>query len=650
MRVLSDGQSLLLATPTSSGKTVVSIYGMVRAWKRGMRTLYLVPLRALAEEKYDDLKFFEQLGIKIGISTGDFDRPSGYLKNYDVIIATSEKVDSLLRNNPSVFDNLGFVVFDEIHNILDESRGSTLEVVISKIRYLFEGVQFVAMSATVSNVRDIAKWLEAVEVTSDFRPVSLRKFVVTSDSVVDEDGSVVSDVNNFEDFVLGSLEDSGQTLIFVRSRKSAESMADKLSRYVERKLTDAERGALSNIVLDSDSPGYDKIVPVLKRGVGFHHAGMLAEQRRLVERLFRERKIKVIVATTTLSAGMNLPARSVIIRDVYRYDGFSSVLIPNLEVQQMMGRAGRIKYDRIGYGYIYSSKARLQEVFSTYINGELESISSRIDERKIRMHVLGLISSGMAKNMESLRKFFSTTLAFHEGLDLEDWIAKSVEFLKDNDMIRGGDSFKPTPFGRKVSELYIDPLTGVILRDVVQLKDIDEILMGISSTPDMPPLYVSESDSFPFIPPMHLPFHPEPEQMKVALILGDWIEEVPEDVIVEKYHIWPADLRSRVEIADWLSHSLYEISRSINLGRTDLRILNYRISNGIKQDLIPLVFLPNVGRVRARRLMLGGFTLERIANSDPRELERIQGFGERLAESIVREAKKLVERQVTHGL
>lgn len=650
IKILSRGESLLLATPTSSGKSLVAYFGILRAWKMGLRSLYVVPLRALAEEKYEDLKFFSDLGLKVGISTGDYDRPSNYLKNYDIIISTSEKVDSLLRNNPSVFDNLGFVVFDEIHNILDESRGSTLEIVISKMRYLIEGAQFIAMSATVRNVKDIAMWLNSLEVTSDFRPVPLRKFVLTPDSVVDEDGMFVSDVDSFESFVTESLDNSGQTLIFVRSRKSAESTAEKMSRYVAPRLDASERKELEEMKYDSESPGYEKLVQILKRGVGYHHAGMLSEQRRLVERLFRERKIKVIVATTTLAAGLNLPARSVIIRDVYRYDGFSSVLIPNLEAQQMLGRAGRVKYDRIGNGYIYSSKIRAQEVFSTYVNGELEGITSRINEGKIRMHVLGLISSGMSKDSASLGKFFSTTLAYHEGLKLEEWISRSISFLRENGMIKGSDPYRPTPFGRKVSELYIDPLTGVILRDTVSLESDEDVLLGISSTPDMPSLYVSDSESFPYIPPSHLPFHTEPEQMKVALILGDWIEELPEDAIVEKYRIWPADLRNRVETAKWLSHSLYEISRALNTGRTELRVLNYRISSGVQKDLIPLVFLPNVGRVRARRLKMNGFDLERLSNSVPRDLERMQGFGERISESIIREAKKLVERRVTHGL
>ncbi|MGC8645092.1 MAG: DEAD/DEAH box helicase [Thermoplasmata archaeon] len=650
MEALLDGRSVLLATPTSSGKTIVAYFGIILAWKKGLRSLYIVPLRALAEEKFEEMKRFSEAGLKVAISTGDYDRPSNYLKEYDVIIATSEKVDSILRNNPSVFDRLGFVVFDEIHNIQDETRGSTLEIVISKIREVVEGVQFIAMSATVSNVDEIAEWLQATGIRSDFRPVPLQRFILTSDALYDDQGSAVREINSFDNFVVETLSNSGQTLIFVKSRREAESAAERLSRSVQRVLSDSEREELDSISLDQESPGSEKLLSVLRRGTAFHHAGMLSEHRRLVERLFRERKIKLIVATTTLAAGLNLPARSVIIKDTFRYNGLSSVQIPNLEVQQMLGRAGRVKYDSVGFGYIYSSKARLLDTFSNYIEGELESIVSRLDEGKTRMHVLGLISSSLCRTRDALRHFFSRTLAHRQNIVMDEWIDDSLAFLKENGMISGSETFRATPFGRKVSELYVDPITGVILSRVCDLEDVDQILLGICSTPDMPPLYVTEREELSFPGIINLPFRVTPESAKVASILSDWIDEVPEDEIVERHHIWPADLRSRVEIAEWLSHSLYEISRVLNKSRTDLRVLNYRIANGVLQDIVPLTFLPGVGRVRARRLRMNGFDLERLARSSPEEIERIQGFGSKLAESVVRSAKSLVEKGVTKGL
>ncbi|EQB65158.1 MAG: Type III restriction enzyme, res subunit family [Thermoplasmatales archaeon I-plasma] len=650
MKVLSEGRSLLLATPTSSGKTVVAYYGILRAWKAGLRSLYVVPLRALAEEKYDDMRFFADMGIKVGISTGDYDRPSDYLKNYDILISTSEKVDSLLRNNPSVFGRLGFVVFDEIHNIMDESRGSTLEIVISKIRYLINGVQFAAMSATVDNVARVAGWLRATAVSSDFRPVTLKKYVLTPRHIMDEKGDTVASVRSFENVVADSLANSGQTLIFVRSRKAAEDTASKMASVVDPVLAEEDRKALDESLPDANAPGSEKLLPALRSGVGFHHAGMLPDQRRMVERLFRERKLKVIVATTTLAAGMNLPARSVLIKDVYRYNGFSSGLIPNLEIQQMLGRAGRAKYDSMGYGYICSSDVHLQDVYKTYVHGRLESVKSMIDEKKLRMHVLGLISSGAVTDRTALDEFFSTTLARHEGARLEEWIDNSLVFLQDNDMIVGGRSFTATPFGRKVSELYVDPVTGVILRNASRLTDVHSLLLGICATPDMQGLYVSSDNSFPIKLPDDLPFAVTPENMKVASILADWIDEKPESDIVNKYNIWPADLRSRVELAEWLSHSLYEISRVLT-HRGDIRLdtLHKRISDGIREDLVELVTVPNVGRVRARRLELNGFSsVEDIAHASAdgiKRIAKIQGFGDKVAEGIVRDAMKVLGRR-----
>lgn len=650
IKLINEGKSVLLSTPTSSGKSLVAYYGIIRAWKRGLRSLYSVPLRALAEEKWNELSFLKKFGIRIAISTGDYDDTSSYLKNYDVIISTSEKIDSILRNNPKVFDGLGFVVFDEIHNLMDESRGHTLEIVITKIRYIFENIQFLAMSATVNNISDISGWLDSVAIISDFRPVPLTRYIISGEYIYDEDGKKVDEIESLERFIPRTLKDGGQTLVFVNSRKAAEKYAEKVAAEVERFLTDEDRLVLSNIDAGDEISANHKLYLLIKRGVGFHHAGILSDQRRIVEKLFREGRIKLVVATTTLAAGMNLPARSVIIKDIFRYNGYSSDLIPNFEIQQMLGRAGRIKYDRYGNGYIYSSRAKLREVFNNYINGELENIESKIDRRKLRMHVLGLISSNLCNDKESLMNFFRLTLASRQGIDLESSIMESIDFLQDNEMIRDNGTFKATPFGKKVSELYIDPVSGLIMRNVIDETDIERILLAISSTPDMPEMYVGENDSEVLNTLLYSGINASEGQVKVALVLRDWINEVPEDAIVEKYSIWPADIRNRVEIADWLSHSLYEIAKVFGKARTDLKILNYRISNGVREDIIPLTFIPNIGRVRARRLMMNGYDIEKLSNANPGDIERIAGFGEKISENVIKSAKKLVEKGVTFGL
>ncbi len=650
IKLLSEGKSVILATPTSSGKSLVAYYGILRAWRNGMKSLYSVPLRALAEEKWNELRFFSQYGIKIKISTGDYDETSSYLKNYDVVISTSEKIDSILRNNPQVFEGLGFVVFDEIHNIMDETRGHTLEIVVTKMRYMFENIQFLAMSATVNNITEISEWLNSSSVISDFRPVPLSRFIIAGDYVYDEDGRKIDEIESLERFISGTLEDGGQTLIFVNSRKSTEKYAEKISNEVSKYLSEEDRMVLSELDLGDQGSLNHKLYTLMRKGVGFHHAGMLSEQRRMVERLFREGHLKLVVATTTLAAGMNLPARSVIIKDIFRYNGFSSDMIPNFEIQQMLGRAGRVKYDKFGRGYIYSSRTRIRDVYNNYINGELENIESKIDERKLRMHVLGLISSNLCRDKNSLNSFFDLTLASKQGADLNSWIEEALDFLIGNEMIKDNEKLKTTPFGKRVSELYIDPVSGVILRRLIDENDVDNILLGISTTPDMPQMYVGENDAEVFRNLVSANINAEEGQIKVALVLRDWINEVPEDNIVEKYNIWPADIRSRVEIAEWLSHSLYEISKVFGKARTDLRVLNYRISNGVREDIIPLTFIPNVGRVRARRLMINGYDLSKLANANPVDIERIVGFGEKISENIIKDAKKILEKGVTFGL
>lgn len=654
INVLARGESLLLATPTSSGKTVVSYYGIIRAWKMGLRTFYVVPLRALAEEKYEDMKFFEQMGMKVGISTGDFDSPSNQLRAYDVVISTSEKVDSLLRNNSTVFENLGFMVFDEIHNIGDESRGSTLEIVLSKVRYLMEGVQFASMSATVGNVKEIGDWLDATIVVSDFRPVDLKKFVITAEGravkgysppvqVWKEDGQPLMAAPSLEELVMETLNDSGQTLIFVRSRKATETTAEKIGKMLSARVPPpaAKNGDGGTI-----ARGNEKLDALLKAGVGFHHAGMLSEERRIVERMFRERKIKIIAATTTLAAGLNLPARSVIIRDVTRYNGFNMEYLPNLEVQQMLGRAGRAKYDKIGYGYIYSQRRDKNEMYASYINGELEDIRSMIDRGKVTMHVLGLIASSTCRTLESLSAFFATTLASREQANLSQWITQSLTFLEMNGMIRNGEKLSATPFGRKVSELYINPVSGVILRDALNHTSIEDVLLEISVAPDMLPF--GGSDDMPLIGTPELRAKIPEEKAKVAAVLLDWISEKDNNEIIQRHGIYPADLRSRVELADWLSHSLYEISRVLGANRPELKLLNYRIAEGVMEDVVPLTFIPFVGRVRARLLKINGYAEPKdVANANPADLERIRGFGEGVSEKVVESAKRYVERMET---
>src|SRR5438046_8043112 len=171
------GENLVLAIPTASGKSLVAYLAILASVLRKGKALYIVPLRALAAEKYEDLKEFESLGIKVGISVGDYDSVDPTLEKFDVIVATSERADSLLRHRTNWLQQLSVVVADEVHLINDADRGPTLEVTLAKLRQVNPKAQVLALSATIKNSDQLAKWLEAEHVKSGWRPVPLQEGV-----------------------------------------------------------------------------------------------------------------------------------------------------------------------------------------------------------------------------------------------------------------------------------------------------------------------------------------------------------------------------------------------------------------------------------------------------------------------------------------
>jgi Superfamily II helicase len=635
IKEIESGKSVLLSTPTTSGKSIVAYYGILRAWSLGLKSIYVVPLKALAEEKAREIRFFEKFGIKVKVSTGDYDETGNFIKNYDIIITTSEKADSLLRNSPNSFYDVGFVALDEIHNIGAQGRGDTLEILATKFLHILNDVQILAMSATVNNYEEIAIWLNAKVVKTDFRPVPLKRFIIAGKEIYDEEGEVVDTIFDIDTFINETLRENGQTIIFESTRRSAEKDSKIYAKKYKYPLDDA---SISKIDELKDLPGSEDLLELMKNGIAYHHAGIISEIRNLIEKFFLERKIKVLFATTTLAAGINLPARTVIIKSVYRYDGFSNDPIPNMEIQQMLGRAGRSKYDKIGYGYIVVGRSNLMMAYDKYIAGPLEDVESQITSENLKKHVLGVIASGTTKDRKQLNDFFKKTFLYLHDSNIGIMIDPAVDYLIEHEFIRENQVFKTLPFGRRTSELYIEPETAVILRGLLDYEDMEEILLGISSSPDILPFSIGSNDYEEY-------YHPRYDEnvVKLSRVLNDWINEVPEEKIIQKYNIYPADLRNRVESAEWLVYSLNELGKILHKSKNIHKTLYYRIKFGVKEELIPLVQLPFIGRVRARRLYMEGYDLNKIASANPSDLTKIPGIGEGIAKKIVEHAKKITE-------
>ncbi|HJO28576.1 MAG TPA: DEAD/DEAH box helicase, partial [Candidatus Poseidoniia archaeon] len=320
-------ESVLLAVPTAAGKTLVAYLALLRTVAAGRRGMYLVPLRALAWEKVEELHALTAAVLpqaRVGVSVGDYDRTRG-LSNCDIIVATSERADSLLRHSPEWLPQVGCLVADEVHLLNDTGRGPTLEVTLTRFRELVPDLQLVALSATVSNAAEIADWLGATLVSSDFRPVPLARGIYT-DTLLEWETAAkqVLPRAGAEGLVQQRLPD--QSLVFVATRRGAEAQAKRLAPIIDSTLSSAEREALVEAA-DALETGADEatsfdhgLAQLLRRGVAFHHAGLTNRHRKLVEAQFRARRLKALVATPTLAAGVNLPARRVIVRDLKRWE------------------------------------------------------------------------------------------------------------------------------------------------------------------------------------------------------------------------------------------------------------------------------------------------------------------------------------------
>jgi len=661
------GKNLVVAVPTASGKSLI---GYVTALKVILqyhkKVLYIVPLKALAAEKKDDFDRFSYLGFKTAMSTGDLDSEDRWMNNADVIIATSEKADSLIRHGSSIISDLGLVIADEIHLIHDPTRGPTLEVALTKLKRRNKNLQIIALSATISNADDLALWLNADLIKMNWRPIPLHEGVYYNNEVTFEDGKSIDISGTGDDIwqlISSTINDGGQCIVFVNSRRSTEALAVKYSIEMKilagRTLSSEE---LDIIEGDANSTSLGrKLSACVKCGMAFHNAGLTYKQRHYIEENFRSGNIKCIVATPTLAAGINLPARRVIVRDTKRFESNSgNTPISVMEIKQMCGRAGRPGYDPYGESILIAkSYSDYEHLMNDYVMCDSESIMSKLgNEHILRSHILGLVATGDASSEEEIIEFIRDTFYGNESklYGIESAVENVVDFLVKEEMVtRSNDKIYALPFGKRVSDLYIDPKSAVILRNAVnkikdEVKDFP-ILHAVSSTPDVLGLYPRKKDEEILSSLQEtwcndlLVDIPEDEDyqyeyflsnMKTAALMMDWISETDEDTITDNMGIGPGDIRSRVDMVDWILYAMSEIAVIYKPEIVKkLRPMLVRVRYGVKKELIDLVSFRGVGRARARILYDNGIrTRKDITEVDFSKLANLPRIGPALAKSM----------------
>lgn len=676
-----NGKNLVLASPTASGKTLIAeLCALKHILEKDGKVLYLTPLRALASEKYEEFKKYTALRkadgrkIRVGISTGDYDSSDNWLRRYDIIVATNEKTDSLLRHRARWMDEISLIVADEVHLLNDGDRGPTLEVVLARLMQINPEAQILALSATIRNAEEAAEWLNANCITTEWRPVVLKEGVARHNEILFKDGGATKiekhSKNPAINLALHVIKSGGQALIFASTRKSSVSLAKKAAAEVKGLLSKPlrrflERLAEQILVAGERTRISDLLAELVKRGTAFHHAGLGGAHRRLIEKAFRNGRIKVLTATPTLAFGVNLPARMVVIHDYRRYEpGYGYYPISVLEYKQMAGRAGRPRYDKVGEAILLARTEDEQDyLMESYVLAKPERVWSKLAvERVLRSHVLATIAADFAHTEQGIYDFFGRTFYAYQydPKAMRGVITRILKFLYDERMIEvSGESIYATRFGRRISELYIDPVTGVLIRDALQsrapkLTDLSFLHM-IAHTPDMFPRlrpYSREIDELALFVDQHRSefMFPVPDEWedriayeeflgeaKLAWTLKSWIEEASEDELIERFRVQPGDLYRIIDSAKWLLYASHELA--LLFKHKDilpaLSQLMERTQRGVKKELLPLARLEGIGRIRARILYNAGFkSLEDLKKAPMERLTSLPLIGLKLAKKI----------------
>ncbi len=449
---------------------------------------------------------------------------------------------------------------------------------------------------------------------------------------------------------LETLQLNKQAFIFCPSRASAEKTAEEIAKLTSFQHPELEQKILHAV--STPTKQCRRLSHCVRKGIAFHHAGLVAAQRELIETEFRNGTLRIICATPTLAMGLSLPAFRVIIKSLKRYsEQWGMDWIPVLEYLQMAGRAGRPEFEKFGEAIaMANSEAEKEEIHARYICGEPEEIYSKLAaEPVLRTYLLSLISTSIIHDQPSMNEFFRQTFWAHQYGDLEKLqillvrmfsLLEQWEFVKSSSGEQGdfvaassvaassvgkAAAFRATLIGQRVSELYLDPLTArhlldglrnaaemtmtpfsllqlicctLEMRPLLRLRKKDEELVQEELTKHYGQLLMNEPS----------PFDPDYDDfinsVKTALFLEDWISEKDEDFLMEKYDIRPGEIRAKLEIADWLLYALEELSTLLHYREAlrEIRKVRLRVQDGVKEELLPLLKLKGIGRVRGRKL------------------------------------------------
>ena len=502
--------NVLVVAPTGSGKTYIAEKAIEKYTKQNQNVIYTTPIKALSNQKYND---FTNLNIDTGLLTGD----RSIKPDSELIVATTEILRNMIYSNDERLKEIGLIVLDEVHYLSDSERGTTWEEIII---HAPKNIKFLFLSATIRNKEEFHNWIVSLRgktdlVYSNIRPVPLEISLVGLNPHNDQLKIIKSSkdkrnnkIFKFEKqyrkykrphlgFQLDYLDNKQLTpsIFFYFSRDRVETKARQATTN-RKKIKEAEEvRKLFNNVFDSlDSVEYellnlDELLWMWVRGVGYHHAGLAPIVKEFIEYLFLNRFIKYLFATETLSLGLNLPAKSIVIDRLYKFDGVKTRLINQSEFLQLTGRAGRrgidtkgfafINYDRnienFWYNNLFTLKSsNLNSAYSVSYSSILNMLSKYSLNEAVELLENSFFAYQNNFNIKNLKKTFTSKLEVLELLKFKDNNKKSIvltETYRDNLIV--GLELLENDFNKDMNFYLMLVCSGLsTTRQVLTLNDI----------------------------------------------------------------------------------------------------------------------------------------------------------------------------------
>ncbi|XP_014286733.2 DNA polymerase theta isoform X2 [Halyomorpha halys] len=464
------GGNLIYSAPTSAGKTLVAeMLAIKTVLERRKKVIIILPFVSVVREK---MIYFQEIfsgsGIRVEGFMGSYNPPGGF-RSVHLAICTIEKANSLINRllEERNLDDIGAVIVDELHLLGDAHRGYLLELLLTKLKFICQkglsaNIQIIGMSATLPNLDMLASWLNATLYRTDFRPIPLCEYLKVGRTVykfpdmnqsfeIKPEVDIQNDPGDVVYLSLDTIRKGYSLLIFCPTKNWCETLAVQISSEIKR--IGSEKNSIGISLRSELNPsGISDILEQLKKcpaglernlgqsvsfGVAYHHAGLTLEERDIVEGGFKQNLIRVLVATSTLSSGVNLPARRVIIRS----PGFQGHCMDILTYKQMIGRAGRMGKDTAGESYVICTESE-KGWGKQLLTSELPPVESCLGKgnlsNSLKRALLEVTACGMVSTVTEMEEYTKCTLLAASASEekISKAISSCTNYLQENEFIK----------------------------------------------------------------------------------------------------------------------------------------------------------------------------------------------------------------------